>query len=329
MPGLQTATGLSLLLGAFDRDRFFAEHWEQRSIHFAHHEPSRFARIISHESFFEREVARCAHLKASTRGADGWNQEIRIQPDQAEKLFRLGMTICATNLDRTGPCAEVIGAYASEITTATPPHINCYYSPDQCGYGLHFDTHPVWILQVAGTKHWTVSFEPGVRNPRFNVLYPPGRDRIKLPWITIDRPDVDDPEHFMQVTLEPGDVLYMPAGAWHAARAEGSSLALTLAVGRMTTADLFGYFATQIAPQRRPDTATRLSPFPRDAAYDGRGALRDRIAADLAQLKELVTRVDAETLLKIYEHFAEHPEAVEATRQLADATAQRDLMMGR
>ena len=38
---------------------------------------------MSLESFFGSEIHRCAHVKASTRDAEGWNQEIRIQPEQA------------------------------------------------------------------------------------------------------------------------------------------------------------------------------------------------------------------------------------------------------
>ena len=318
---------LSLLLGDFDRERFFTQHWERRALHIRHKKPSRFAHLISHESFFDTEVKRCAHLKASSRDKDGWNQEIRIQPEQALKLFRTGMTICATMLDECGPSGELIRALRSGITSAAPPHVNCYYSPDQRGYGLHFDTHPVWILQVAGSKHWTVSFEPGVRNPLFNVVYPPGRDRIKLPWITLDRPNVEDPEQFMQLCPEPGDVLYLPAGCWHAARAEGSSLALTLALSRMTTADLFGLFLSQALPQQS-GLSTRLSPFPKSDAADGKGRVevQAQLAADLEQLKELVKRLDANALMKIYEHCAGHPEMF-ANRQMADAPRQVQSMI--
>jgi hypothetical protein len=62
-----TSDGLSLLLGEFDRDLFFARHWERRSLHLRHGDASRFADLVSHESFFAREIGRCQHLKASTR----------------------------------------------------------------------------------------------------------------------------------------------------------------------------------------------------------------------------------------------------------------------
>src|SRR5262249_35511931 len=174
-PAPAARSDFSLFLGGFDAERFFQRHWEQRSLHIPHGDPRRFASLISHETFFEREVHRCRHLKASTRDASGWNVEVRIQPEQAFKMFRAGMTICASMLEETGPIGELIATYRRGITTAAPPHVNCYYSPDQRGYGLHFDTHPVFILQVAGSKHWTVSHAPAVRKPPFHVIFPARR----------------------------------------------------------------------------------------------------------------------------------------------------------
>lgn len=325
MESAQTGPDFSFLLGGFDRQTFFDRHWERRSLHLQNGDPGRFAHLISEKSLFETEVHRCEHLKASTRGADGWNVEVRIQPDQAAKMFRAGMTICASMLDESGPCGEILAAYRSGITTGAPPHVNCYYSPDHKGYGLHFDTHPVWILQVAGSKNWTVSYEPGVRNPPFNVIFPPGRERVKLPWITLDRPHVDDEERFMHIRLDPGDVLYIPAGGWHAASAEGPSLALTLALGRIGTLNLFELLVNQAATRHLTETSTRLSPFPK-SELPSHGSLRGEVLAqidgDLTRLKQLVQHIKAEDLLQLYEHYSDHPETMLAGRKFVPAKEQ-------
>jgi ribosomal protein L16 Arg81 hydroxylase len=326
-----TSRDLSFLLGDFDQETFFSRHWERRSLHLQHGDPGRFVHLISHDSLFEREVKRCGHLKASTRGADGWNVEVRIQPEQAVKMFRAGMTICASVLDESGPCGEVTAAYKSAITTAAPPHVNCYYSPDNKGYGLHFDTHPVWILQVTGSKNWTVSHEPGVHNPRFNVVFPPGRDHIKLPWISLDRPNVEDSERFMHIRLDPGDVLYIPAGGWHAASASGSSLALTLALGRVGTLNLFELLVNQAATLRLGEVTSRLPPYPKPdlpghAAWQAETATQ--LGADLAKLKNLVQHIDEQALLQLYEYYSEHPETMLASRQVNTAKDQVQWMKG-
>lgn len=329
MEKLSQATDLSLFLGAFDRATFFAHHWERRSLHLAHHDPGRFAHLIDHESFFEREVARCGHLKASSRDSQGWNQEIVIQPEQALKMFKAGMTICATRLDEKGPCGEVLEAYRRGVTSAAPQHVNCYYSPDKRGYGLHFDTHPVWILQVAGSKHWTVSHEPAVRNPPFNVVFPPDRDFLKLPWISLYRPDLTDGESFMHVRLDPGDVLYIPAGGWHAARAEGASLALTLAMGRVGAADLFESLVSQSIVHRLRDLTSRLAPLPKPhlaPAGEQRAELAGQLEESLARLKGLVQSIGVEDLLRMYDFCAEHPEVLDTGRSFLGARDQVQAM---
>ena len=302
----ETVPGLDLLLGGFDRKRFFTEHWERRSLHLAHGDPQRFSNLISVESFLETDVRRCAELRANTRDAHGWNVDIPIQPAQAAKMFRAGMTICATALDESGPRGEVLQEHRRVISGAPGVQFNCYYSPDQRGFGLHFDTHPVWILQVAGSKHWTVSREPGVRNPLTNVVYPPGLDRIRLPWITLDRPDVGDQERFMQIRLDPGDVLYLPTGCWHAAAAEGSSLALTLAIGRVTTMDLLALVLGSLVARGLPAATARLPAFPVPEADggDGRAEFTAQLATDLDRLKELIQRCDAATLMKAHQELA-------------------------
>jgi len=319
------ANEFSLFLNGVEPEHFFNEYWERRSLYIPGCDPQQFAHLISEDRLFDEEVKRCRHVKASTRDRDGWNVEVKIQPEQARKLFRAGMTICASVLDDGGPIGEVVRAYRSGIHTAAPPHVNCYYSPDTRGYGLHFDTHPVWILQVAGTKHWTVGREPAVVNPPFNVIFPPGHDRITLPWIQLDRPDVTDRSRFMEVQLNPGDVLYMPAGAWHAARAEGASLALTVALGRIGTYDLFDFVMLQNVQHRLRQVTRRLPAVPQTAVARGaetRAALRAQAAQDLAALQALVQRIQVDDLLKVYDIYAEHPEAIVGQRQVITAHEQ-------
>lgn len=179
--------------------------------------------------------------------------------------------------------------------------------------------------QVAGRKHWTVGCEPAVVNPRFNVVFPPGRDHVKLPWVALDRPDVADGERFMEVELNPGDVLYMPAGAWHAARAEGSSLALTVALGRIATLDLFNFIMSRTIEQRLREVTTRLPPVPKPELAghtDVRTDLILRAEADLNRLKALVQRLTVDDLMKVYEIYAEHPELLIAERQCITAKEQ-------
>src|SRR5207244_9094757 len=86
--------------------------------------------------------------------------------------------------------------------------------------------------QISGKKRWRYSRAPAVPFPTHNVV---GENRIfsyvrgdpmPRPWEDFAPPDERE---FEEVVLEPGDVLCLPAGTWHAAKAIDHSLALNLA----------------------------------------------------------------------------------------------------
>lgn len=66
---------------------------------------------------------------------------------------------------------------------------------------LHYDTHDIFVLQVHGGKHWTLYD----RNP---LLFAPRSGGVDL-----HRGDVGEPAH--AITLQAGDMLYVPAGMPH------------------------------------------------------------------------------------------------------------------
>jgi len=57
--------------------------------------------------------------------------------------------------------------------------------------------------------------------------FPPDRNVLKLPWVTVTPPDEAS---LSEVILNPGDILQLPKGTWHRAQASGGSLGLTLAM---------------------------------------------------------------------------------------------------
>ncbi|MDY6937834.1 MAG: cupin domain-containing protein, partial [Cyanobacteriota bacterium] len=100
---------------------------------------------------------------------------------------------------------------------------NTYCSwPSQQGFNCHFDPHEVFILQIDGYKEWFVFEE--------TLEYPRKRDKS---------PDLEPPKSpYLNCTLSPGDVLYIPRGHWHYAIArEAPSLHLTLGLTCRTGID--------------------------------------------------------------------------------------------
>ena len=114
---------------------------------------------------------------------------------QIVDLVAGGATVVMQSLQRTWPPLDDF-CRDLEVAIGHPVQANAYLSPGigAGGLGQHADTHDVIVLQIAGSKAWDV-------------------------------------EGLGPLVLEPGDVLYLPAGTSHHARAEsGFSLHLTIGI---------------------------------------------------------------------------------------------------
>lgn len=116
--------------------------------------------------------------------------------------------------------------------------MTCYASPHGYGFGTHWDCQAVFVLQIEGSKCWRFSSKPDVQWPPTLL---PGPNVVpelmrRYSWLDVQFPDARE-EQFNEQVLKPGDVLFLPAGTWHRARAIGYSLALTIACPPMTAAD--------------------------------------------------------------------------------------------
>ncbi|MDD9868899.1 MAG: cupin-like domain-containing protein [Gammaproteobacteria bacterium] len=300
-------SALDSLLGDFDRADFFANHWEKRTCVIHHGDPQRFAHLLSCEQFMDEEVRHCRVLRGAYLDPQGWPSEVVIRPGQAKKVFESGMTVAASMMRESGALKAFLDSFRACLF-GVAPHFNAYYSPDRKGYSVHFDAHPVWFLQVAGSKHWYLGRKPVVRNPPMTLGFPPDREVLKLPWITVNKPPLDDPEQFMSVTLEPGDVAYMPPGTWHRASARGYSLALTLASAHITVADLVcGVMQDRLSSSECSALTERVGGVAA-SARGGNGALpggvEQALAGRLAAAKDLVSRIEMEDLRRKFAQLA-------------------------
>lgn len=93
--------------------------------------------------------------------------------------------------------------------------INCYVTPaSSSGFDIHYDPHCVFIVQIMGSKKWLIAERPSVTLPIEGVLTPehnPGKTET--------------------LTLEKGDVLYLPRGMKHKAETqEEFSVHLTIGI---------------------------------------------------------------------------------------------------
>ena len=103
---------------------------------------------------------------------------------------------------------------------------NAYITPPgQQGLAPHFDDVDLWVCQTEGSKHWRVYSQVGVGEASEGPTVFTGGDLAEI-CATCSSGDLD-PEQFakngvvllMEETLQVGDVLYIPRGCVHEARA--------------------------------------------------------------------------------------------------------------
>ncbi|MFD4790044.1 cupin domain-containing protein [Streptomyces sp. NPDC058459] len=186
------------------------------------------------------------------------------------RLFADGATLVLQALQRTwAPVGELCAGLSAEL--GHPVQANAYITPPQSqGFDDHYDVHDVFVVQIQGSKRWLVH-EPVHRDPL--------RDQ---PW-TGHRAAVAEAAEgpaYIDTVLEPGDVLYLPRGWLHAARAKGEvSIHLTLGVHVWTRYALAEQLAETALAALRDDPWARASlPLGADATAEVLDGVRERLA---------------------------------------------------
>ena len=167
--------------------------------------------------------------------------------DRVLAEFEAGATIVLQGLHLhwqplTAFCREL------ERTLGHPVQANAYYTPRSSqGLPVHHDTHDVFSLQIAGEKRWLV-YAPVLPLPLKDQRY---------------RPELGRPNELVaDITLAPGDTLYLPRGWLHEATTSHSdSLHITVGVNVYTWRDAL---AAALAECADDDVAFRHALAPED-----------------------------------------------------------------
>jgi hypothetical protein len=128
----------------------------------------------------------------------GRNLDDVVDPVKVVARLSDGATLVLQSLHRTSP---TVGAFVTRLQDelSHPVQANAYLTPpDAAGLAEHSDLHDVLAVQLHGTKRW---------------------------WV----------DGLGDVTMRPGDVMYVPRGVRHRAEtADDTSLHLTLGIIRVT-----------------------------------------------------------------------------------------------
>jgi ribosomal protein L16 Arg81 hydroxylase len=139
------------------------------------------------------------------------NNQQTMQPD-AEKVkswLRRGASIVANDIDTLTPgLISAANALEARLGAKVQSNLYCSWETHQA-FPTHFDTHEVFALHVAGEKVWRI-YEGRLENPIANDAF----KNIDEGFNAANRGELLE-----EITLLPGDVLYIPRGQYHDALA--------------------------------------------------------------------------------------------------------------
>lgn len=207
------------------RDEFLASYWEQRPFVSRARSPNHFRALFS-----SRDVDAVIHYQRPRPGSidlvtdHGFVRDNFLNADGTANInlvyqsYLKGSTVILSGLENSWPplatyCRHLEGDLNHPVGVAvymTPPHT--------AGVKPHFDTQEGFLVQVDGSKHWKV-YPPLQEFPKVEGSYSP-----------VERALLAEP--ILEVTLAPGDVLYIPRGFPHegVSADDGASLHITLEV---------------------------------------------------------------------------------------------------
>jgi len=217
----------------------------------------------------------------SSQGA-GAEVADQVSSDSVLRLFAEGSTVVLQGLHRLWPpLIDFAGQLAADL--GHPTQVNAYITPPSSrGFSPHYDVHDVFVLQVAGEKHWTIHAP---------VLPDPLRTH---PWTdrSAEVAAAAQGEPVIDTVLRPGDALYLPRGYIHSAVALGEiSAHLTIGVHSVTRWSAVESALDLVRTLAAGDPALRGS-LPLGVDLSDPDATTEDVAAALSGLQRWLGEVD-------------------------------------
>ena len=140
-------------------------------------------------------------------------QSMQPDPVRITALLRQGASLVANELEALSPELRSV-ADALETALGAKAQANVYCSWRQHrAFNTHFDTHDAYAIHLEGQKVWQIyrtRVDRPIAHPKFKGFDQAHHDRSKGKIL-------------MEVTMNPGDLLYLPRGQYHDALASDSS----------------------------------------------------------------------------------------------------------
>ena len=236
IPGECMAMSFGWLIEPIVPSTFFAEFYEQKPLLIERRQSSKFASLLTIDAIdrYLSTTTPCRpdvflvdavrDLKPDDYSFPHSEPPGRIDLPRAYQLFATGATISLSQLhERVARLAALCRAV--EKTFSSHFQTNVYLSPPNAqGFKTHFDSHDVFVLQVSGSKLWTL-YDTGIVLPLRGQAFDPEKHAPGPPT--------------REFTLQAGDLFYCPRGLYHSARStDETSLHITLGLIGKTWADV-------------------------------------------------------------------------------------------
>jgi ribosomal protein L16 Arg81 hydroxylase len=284
VPDEEIRPSLEWLIAPITKEAFFAEYWEKQPLVVKRDKSNYFASLLSFGEIdrvlttLDRRYPEIA-LKNAGRQVTAEEYTLAGGALDVAKLYQLfqeGSTVTLAYLDTVVPPLTRF-CRSLEKEFSFPFQTNVYMTPPGAqGAKPHYDTHDVFVLQVAGSKSWTMFGTP-VESPLPNQDFDPALHELGAPTLEFE--------------LDAGDVAYIPRGVGHEARSTATtSLHITAGILRYTWADLLLEF---IAAASLNDPAFRKALPPGFARSDFDRAEARRTLLDLLHRASDTSNFDA------------------------------------
>jgi len=269
-------------------DEFFANHFGRTPLHIPG-QPDKFASVMSWDELNrmlgmdvwdpntlqlvlnKQRVPPAAYSQTTVNRG----QRQILQPDSAKvmELLGRGASLVLNNIETLHPgilaVADIIGNLLGAKVSA-----NLYCSWQQHpAFDSHYDRHDVFALHVWGEKAWRV-YEGRLDNPIEHAAF------YNIPQVECDRLKGRVAQ---EITMRPGDLLYLPRGQFHDALASSAaSIHVTFGCAQPTGLDWLTHLWGRAVqdPRFRADL-----PPAGDAA--GEAALRAHVESLVQATREL------------------------------------------
>lgn len=228
---------LDWLISPTSKHEYFERYWEKQPLVVRRAQPDYFSSLLSFDDVdrvittLDRRYPDISLKNAKNPNlsqADYTLSNGTLDVIKLYELFEQGSTITLAFLDTVLPALSVF-CRSLEREFSCPLQTNIYMTPPGAqGAEPHYDTHDVFVLQVAGSKRWTIFGTP-VESPLPGQRYEARVHQLGTPSLEFE--------------LEAGDLAFIPRGVAHEARSTDTiSLHITAGILKYTWTDFLVEF---------------------------------------------------------------------------------------